>query len=521
MFKTSDIIRLMKKLDEILKELHPLEVKVLLAFKKKEILTMNESMDITKLSEGDSRRAIGWLTTKEIIEIIKQDTKTLVHLSELGKKYLEKGTPSKQIIEKIKAKDSVIIKNLDFLEPLELSEAIGFLKSKGIVKIEKGGVVTFNDKSNLKDVEHINELVTKIQDGININSLTTEDRKIIEERHRERGKSRGMFEITRKTVATFKITKEGKQLIDILHDKKLPEESISQLTSELIKSGNWREKEFREYNIELSPPRIVTGKAHPYQEFLNQVRNKLTSMGFCEVSGEIVETEFWNMDALFMPQFHPAREVHDVYFMKSPKCAKEIDSKFLTAVAQTHQNGGLSGSKGWGYKFDSNRAKRFVLRSHGTVLSVRTLAKYPEPPGKYFTIARCFRPDDVDATHAPDFFQIDGIVLANNINFRALLGLLKLFGTEIAGASEIKFTPAYFPFTEPSVELHAKHPKLGWIELGGAGIFRPEVTTPLGVKVPVIAWGMGLDRMAMMALGIHDIRDLFSRDLEFLRKMTD
>jgi phenylalanyl-tRNA synthetase alpha chain len=93
-----------------------------------------------------------------------------------------------------------------------------------------------------------------------------------------------------------------------------------------------------------------------------------------------------------------------------------------------------------------------------------------------------------------------------------------MFAKEFADTDEIKLVPAYFPFTEPSVELFAKHPELGWIELGGAGIFRPELTKPLGVRVPVIAWGMGIDRIAMFKLGIKDIRELFSHDLKVLRE---
>jgi phenylalanyl-tRNA synthetase alpha chain len=208
-----------------------------------------------------------------------------------------------------------------------------------------------------------------------------------------------------------------------------------------------------------------------------------------------------------------------VYFVKDPTHAREIAEPYLSRVAKTHENGNDTCSSGWGYRFDIERAKRLVLRSQGTAVSARTLASTPNIPGKYFSIARCFRYDQVDATHATDFFQVEGIVLGADINFRTLLGLLNLFAHEVAQAKEVKFVPAYFPFTEPSVELHVRHPRLGWMELGGAGLFRPEVTVPLGVHVPVIAWGLGLDRMAMVALGIHDIRDLFTTDLELLRTM--
>jgi phenylalanyl-tRNA synthetase alpha chain len=223
------------------------------------------------------------------------------------------------------------------------------------------------------------------------------------------------------------------------------------------------------------------------------------------------------MDALFMPQFHPARDIHDVYFIKQPTHAAKIAEPFLTRVMQAHEDGGHTGSTGWKYRFNAERAKRLVLRSQGTAVSARTLASAPAVPGKYFSIARCFRYDQVDATHATDFFQVEGIVLGEDINFRTLLGLLNLFAREVAQAKEVKFLPAYFPFTEPSVEMHVRHPRLGWMELGGAGLFRPEVTLPLGVEVPVIAWGLGLDRMAMIALGIHDIRELFTDNLDLIR----
>jgi phenylalanyl-tRNA synthetase alpha chain len=150
------------------------------------------------------------------------------------------------------------------------------------------------------------------------------------------------------------------------------------------------------------------------------------------------------------------------------------------------------------------------------VLSAHTLTR-AHVPGKYFGIVRCFRYDKVDATHLSDFYQTEGIVLGEDVNLRTLLGMLEMFATEVAGAKEVKYVPGYFPFTEPSVEVHIKHPKLGWFELGGSGIFRPEVTASLGVHVPVAAWGIGIDRMALMALGLSDLRELFSYDLESVR----
>jgi phenylalanyl-tRNA synthetase alpha chain len=285
----------------------------------------------------------------------------------------------------------------------------------------------------------------------------------------------------------------------------------------LLKDGAWRGKAVRKYNIGLRPARVFGGRKHPYRAFLDEVKLRLVSMGFEEMRGSLVENEFWNMDALFMPQFHPAREIHDVYFVREPRESRPIPEPFATNVARAHENGKGTGSVGWRYPFDPARARRLVLRSQGTAVSARTMAAGPKIPGKYFSIARCFRYDQVDATHAPDFFQVEGIVLGEGITFRTLLGLLRLFAVEVACAPEVKFLPAYFPYTEPSVELHAKHPQLGWMELGGAGLFRPEVTRPLGVTVPVIAWGLGLDRMAMTALGLSDIRDLFTPDLEQLR----
>ena len=286
----------------------------------------------------------------------------------------------------------------------------------------------------------------------------------------------------------------------------------------MLKDGSWKKKKFRSFDVQVNVPTINAGKKQHYRRFLDDLRIKFLSLGFNEMDGPLVESDFWDMDALYMPQFHSARDIHQAYYIKDPEFAN-LNDKLVKNVKEAHENGFNTGSKGWGYKFDIERTKRQLLRTQTTACSARKLAsKDLKIPSKYFAIARCFRYDVIDATHLPDFNQVEGIIVEEGLNIRHLFGLLQMFAKEFAETTEIKLVPAYFPFTEPSVELFAKHPELGWIELGGAGIFRPELTSALGVNVPVIAWGLGIGRIAMFKLGLKDIRNLYSHDLEVLRK---
>ncbi|MBI5036094.1 phenylalanine--tRNA ligase subunit alpha, partial [Candidatus Micrarchaeota archaeon] len=246
-------------------------------------------------------------------------------------------------------------------------------------------------------------------------------------------------------------------------------------------------------------------------------REKLVGLGFEEEHGPLVELEFWNMDALFMAQDHPAREIHDVFMLEDPTKGEILDKEVVEQAKKAHEEG-LEGSKGWRYRWDPEIAVRLVLRSQTTAVSARRLAKGIKPPLRMFSIGRVFRPDEIDWSHFIEFNHCEGIVVDENVNFRELLGYLKRFAVEVFNAEEVKFAPSYFPFTEPSVELYAKIPGRGWAEVGGAGMFRPEMLSALGIKVPVLAWGLGVDRLAMLSLGINDIRDLFSSDLALLKQ---
>jgi phenylalanyl-tRNA synthetase alpha chain len=296
--------------------------------------------------------------------------------------------------------------------------------------------------------------------------------------------------------------------------------TIATLTPELIKTGLWRKVTLKPYDVTVTGRRMYGGRRHPYMAFLSEVRRTLAGLGFKEMTGPNIETEFWNFDALYQAQNHPSRDWTQTYRLKHPQRGELPDKTIVSRVKAAHEYGWKTGSTGWGYVWDPEKAACLMPRAHDTAISPRQLVQGVEIPGKYFSLVRCYRPDIIDATHAVEFYQMGGIVIDRHLTFRNLLGLLKEFASEIAGVEKVKFLPDYYPFTEYSCQLSALHPRMGWVELAGAGLFRPELTEPLGVNETVIAWGLGIDRLAMFKLGITDIRELFTRNLAWLREVV-
>lgn len=305
-----------------------------------------------------------------------------------------------------------------------------------------------------------------------------------------------------------------------LHDLAIKQLDGNELTPELLQTGLWQQLRLRPYNP-ATPGRVIhPGKRHPYQAFLATVRERLLGMGFCELTGPTVETQFWNFDALFQPQSHPARDWTDVYSLREPTTGSLPDPALVARVQRAHERG-TAGSSGWRSAWSPEKAALLLPRAHDTAISPRALASGRlQVPGKYFQLVRCYRPDVIDATHGVEFNQLGGFVLGRDLTFRHLLGLLKTFVYEVTGlhGAQVRFLTDYYPFVEPGVQISIKHPTKGWMELAGAGLFREELTAPLGIDVPVIAWGFGVDRLAMLALGITDIRQLFAPDLAWLRE---
>jgi len=505
----------------IIKNLHPLEIKVLLKYSDSDELTSEKLQSELEYKEGHANQAFSWLGGKELLKEIKRTPHTFFEITETGKKLAETGTVEERMVNYLKENGPHTLPEIAAAigcEQKDIGSAFGPLSKEGVLKMNEEKKAEYTGKELPVRLSVVAKLLAKAKEANTLNKadLSAEEQDAMATLAKKRGAADSPFKIIERETVVYKLTEAYKKVKDELKNAGVTGNEIGEVTPKMLASGEWKNGTFRGYNISVPPARIIQGRTNPYVQFLESVKDKLCSLGFQEFDGPLVETEFWNGDALFMPQFHAARDIHDVYRLKNPTHAKMIEEPYLSNVKAVHENGGNTGSRGWNYSFDNEFTRRLILRSQGTVLSAHQLHK-AEIPGKYFGIARCFRYDKVDATHLSDFYQTEGIILGDDVNLKTLLGMLEMFAVEIAGATDVKYVPGYFPFTEPSIEVHIKHPVLGWFELGGSGIFRPEVTKAMGVDVPVAAWGIGIDRMALMALGLTDLRQLFCEDIEQVR----
>ena len=482
-----------------MEELSPIEKKLLLELQKHggEAKPEEIDMELVKVMNATS-----WLQSKRIVGIREKIIKEY-ELTDEGKRFLKEGLPEEKLFSMDGAKIEEIEKNFG---KNDAKIMIGWGIRKNWCKIlEKNGekYIFLTDKGKKsrgkKSIEK--EALEKIAKGMEIDD---EIAKILKRRRAIKERER----IERKIYLTEKgweILKAGIKI----------EEEISQLTHDIIIGEKWKDKKFRKYDIKAFAPSIYPAKRHPLGQLIEKIRRIFADMGFKEIKGNYVESAFWNMDALFIPQDHPARDMQDTFYCIYPE-EIEIDDKLIKKIAEVHEHG-IDGSRGWEYKFNEKEAKKALLRTHTTVNTIRYLYENPKPPAKVFSIERVFRRENIDATHLPEFHQIEGIVYEKDANFSMLKGILKEFYFRM-GFKEIRYRPAYFPYTEPSMEIEV-YWNNKWIELGGSGIFRPEVTKPFGIDEPVLAWGLGLERMAMILLGLNDIRKLYWSDIDWLHKL--
>ncbi|XP_057494705.1 LOW QUALITY PROTEIN: phenylalanine--tRNA ligase alpha subunit, cytoplasmic-like [Actinidia eriantha] len=297
------------------------------------------------------------------------------------------------------------------------------------------------------------------------------------------------------------------------------------LTRDNLQRGDWKDLEFKEYNFSAKGQPIEGGHLHPLLKVRQQFKMIFLQMGFEEMpTNNFVESSFWNFDALFQPQQHPARDSHDTFFLQVPSTTKTLPEDYVERVKRVHESGGY-GSRGYDYVWKREEANKNLLRTHTTAVSSRMLyllAQEGFAPKRYFSIDRVFRNEAVDRTHLAEFHQIEGLVCDRGLTLGDLIGVFNDFFGRL-GMSKLKFKPAYNPYTEPSMEIFGYHEGLNkWVEIGNSGMFRPEMLLPMGLPedVRVIAWGLSLERPTMILYGIDNIRDLFGHkvDLSLIKK---
>lgn len=493
---------------ELVSRLHDHEKRILKAIEGKKSTTVNELEKETGLNKDSIEKASLWAKVKGVLKI-DEETSEFLELTKEGQEYVKEGLPERNLLNALIKGETSIPELTKKVKKFNIG--LVWVKKNNWITIKKGGLeLTSKGKKFVEDQLPEEKILSQLKEGKN-------DAKNFDKIVVETLEKRGLIKRIVKKKKEILLTPLGKKILPQIVIK----EEIGQLTPEVLKSKEWKLKLIRPYDVTLPSTKINPGKKHYITQIIEYIRKIWTDMGFKEMTGPLIDVSFWNFDALYQPQDHPARDLADTFYMKIPEKGKLPDDKLVERVKTTHENGWDTGSIGWQYKWDPEFARKCVLRTHTTSLSSRTIAKLkPEDlPVKYFSVGRCFRNETLDWKHLAEFYQTEGIVVGEGVTFRNLQGYLRRFFTKM-GFPKARFRPGYFPYTEMSMEVEVWHPvHKQWMELGGSGIFRPEVVKPLlGRDVPVLAWGLGFDRIIMDKYKMDDVRKMYLSDLKQLRE---
>lgn len=457
------------------------------------------------MQEDQVRRALQWLSSKGMVSIT-EDVQSRLEVV--------RRPPELTLVEKVaEAARPLTVDELkaQFESAEEFSAAFGRARGSGWISVEGEAPSTVR-VADLRGPETLKAILESVYAAPE-ESARLQDRSGLMADLLKRGVLRRVE--SRSTTVT--LTEAGRNSATLPAGQDL----IDRLTPEILASGEWRGKNLRPIDVEAKAPRFYPGRRHPVRDFIKEIRETYVSMGFSELHGNSVYPAFWNFDALFIPQDHPGRDMQDTFYLSGLTDSKMSRTGVVANVAATHENGWRTRSRGWGYRWRIEEARRLVLRTHNTVLTVKALSESKEKEARVFAVSKVYRNENLDYKHLAEFYQMDGIMVGEGLSVRHLMGFLTEFYRKL-GMSEVKLWPTYFPYTEPSLEVvgYSKAVK-AWIELSGSGVFRPEVTLPLGVKVPVLAWGPGVERLMLMRYGLEDMRALYGDDLTWLRNREE
>ncbi|PHY08502.1 MAG: phenylalanine--tRNA ligase subunit alpha [Nitrosarchaeum sp.] len=455
---------------------HEIEKKIITALKNNPQQTPEKLEKSTNLSPDQIRRGIEWLKLKELAIVIESQSITI----SLGKNGLDSfynGLPERRLLNLLKneSKKFKVLQN-------ELGSIFG--PAMGIAR-----------KNNWID--------------------TSEDEIFLKNYPSEIPGEKTLKQIGENKILKNIIDKNDLSAIfkrpDFILENIIKNKEIS--LTEIAKSIEITTEPTNAINVESKVPDVFVARTHPLKDTIDEIREIFVTLGFTEIIGSMTQPSFWNFDALFTPQDHPARELQDTFYLDGFSTKKIGTLDQIKKISESHK-------KNWRYSWNIDEARKTVLRTHTTCVTIKHLAENKLDEARVFSLGRVFRNEKVSYKHLVEFNQIEGIVVGKNANLRNLMGIQREFYKRI-GITKIKFWPTFFPYTEPSLQTMVYNDKLGkWIELFGMGVFRQEVTKPLGITKPVLAWGGGIERIAMLKYGLDDVREFYNNNLNWLRNTT-
>jgi len=459
--------------------LHDIEKKIIDSLQKKSDQTPEQLSESTELSIDQVRRGIEWLRLKEFAKV-NESSKVTISLGKNGVDSFKNGLPERKLMDLIKDGSKSFEQVRETLSGAGFNAAIANAKKNGWVKIEKtdsGSSISTKEKPVETPEEKLISLIG--------------DKSISEE------------QIENKLALKFLLQRPD---YVIQNTEKL---KIVSLTEKALQIDT-AQSDTGAIDVEANAALVYAARTHPLKDTIDEIREIFVKLGFSEIQGTLTQSSFWNFDALFTPQDHPARELQDTFYIENQKSEKHATPTQIKQVSKSH-------SQNWHYDWKLSESQKMVLRTHTTCATIKYLAEQKPDDARIFSLGRVFRNEKVSYKHLVEFNQIEGIVIGNNTTLRDLMGIQKEFYKQL-GLTKIKFWPTFFPYTEPSLQTMVYNEKLGkWIELFGMGIFRPEVTKPLGIDKPVLAWGGGIERIAMLKYELDDVREFYNNNLNWLR----
>ena len=471
------------------------------------------SLDISLRLDQDHQRVVGiinsLLTQDELIVSEVVSTKVL-ELTAEGKQFVEHGSHEARVFAAIPAEGVDQAALMNMITDQTIDKKVGFSKALAAqwIKLDRSSKRVTRQADEITDT--VSDLLSQIA-GMSISDLPADQKAELKKRKL----------VTENTIKSFAVRKGAKFTTRL---QKLETE----ITGEMMAKGNWKELQFKEYNFNARGVGVEAGHLHPLLKVRSEFRQIFLEMGFQEMrTNNWVESSFYNFDALFVPQQHPARDDHDTFFISNPDVTpvNNLPAEHLQRVRKVHSQGDY-GSIGYQSEWKTSETQKNVLRTHTTACTARLLSQLAQDcqqtgdgeftGGKYFSIDRVFRNETLDATHLAEFHQIEGVVAGVDVGLAHLMGVVKEFFSKM-GLTEIKFKPAYNPYTEPSMEVFAYHPGLKkWVEIGNSGVFRPEMLQSIGLsdRISVLGFGLSCERPTMIKYGISNIRDLVGHKVD-------